>query len=269
MDLSNSRDRLIALVVIVAISIFGLLLDSIGVIGSLYDVSAAVGLPIRFELRKVSLQINDFLGAISKITDLEEENNVLREENIRLQEELAGFDECRIEQGRLREQLGILDTVETEKIQARVIGADVALQSTIQLNVGRSDGVSEGDVVTFGSYAVGEVKRVEKYSSTVLLITAPTSNVPARGQENRSIGLVAGDVGLTLKMVDILLDEEIEVGETIVTSGVDSNFPAGFIVGKVSAVEDNPAYATKEADVEVQIDFTRLDYVYVIQGQMQ
>lgn len=267
MDLSRFRDRILILVIILVSSIVLLLLDSVGVVGSLYDVSSLITVPVRLELYKYSQKVNNLFGVISKISTLQQENESLRQENNELLEKVSELEECKTEIVSLQEQLGLKELSPEWILKARVIGSDIAYGSTLQINVGSYEGVEVGDVVVFGKHAVGEVKRVEKYSSKVLLITSPQSNIPVRGQTNRSVGLVKGDVGLSLKMIDILPDEKVEVEEIIVTSGVESKYPAGLIVGSVSEIESDPAYAVQEARIDVQLDFSKLDYIFVIKGQ--
>jgi rod shape-determining protein MreC len=267
MNLESLKDRVFLLVVFIILSIFFLLLDSIGVIGILYDVTALITVPIRLELKSLNKEVNDIFGAIGKMSSLSKENEILREENVSLIEQSSQLEEYKYEIDILKEQLELKEKVQGKLIEARVIGSDVSLESALQLNVGRQDGVEEGDIAIFGKYAVGRVIRSEHDTSKISLITSPSSNIPVRGQTNRAVGLVKGKVGFTLKMIDILPDEKVEEGEIIVTSGVESPFPAGLIIGIVDSVNENPAFATQEADIEAQIDFSRLDYIYIMKGQ--
>lgn len=268
MNLEDFKNRTLTLVIILAVSILLLLLDSVGVVSSLYDLTSVASVPARLEFRRVSLKLNDVLGIITQISTFKKENEELKRENLDLLSNLSELEEKRVENEILKEQLKLGEVGDDQwMLQARIIGSNVTYDNTLQISVGSCEGVEEGDVVVFGEYAVGVIKRVEKYSSKVLLIMSVSSNIPVRGQTNRAIGLIQGSVGLTLNMVDILPDEVIEDGEIVVTSGVDSEFPAGFIIGVVSNVDNNPANATQEAHVDVQIDFTKLDYIYVIKGQ--
>ena len=267
MNIKSFRDRVAALLIAVFLSVFLLLLDSVGATGFLYNVAAYLTEPMKLKIHAFAVNSNDFLGVFGKISSVREENSRLREENLRLLEEVVILGEYKTESEILKEQINLIESERDWVLEARIISSDISLENSLQLNVGTEDGVEEGDVIIFGKFAVGEISEVQKYTSKVLLITSPSSNVPVRGQKNRAVGLVKGEVGLTLKMLNILVDETIEVGEFVVTSGVDSEYPAGFIVGVVNKVNDNPAFATQEALINVQIDFSRLDYVYILKGQ--
>lgn len=261
------RERMMMLIGTIILSFFLLLLDSIGATTFLYNVVSYVTEPVKARIYTFTVNVNDVLAVVGKVTSYREENDQLRNENQELVEQVSELLEYKTESEILKEQINLMEPQRDWVLEARVIGADLSLENSLQLNVGSEDGVEDGDIVIFGKFAVGKIDRVEKYSAKVQLITSPSSNIPVRGQKNRAIGLVKGEVGLTLKMIDILIDEQIEEGEFIVTSGVDNEYPAGFIVGVVTSVDDNPAYATQEALVNVQIDFSRLDYVYIIKGQ--
>ena len=267
MSPENFKDRFLILLVILGLGVFSLLLDSIGAIGILYDVAAFVTVPIRLELRQLNIKINDLFGIFGKISSLAEENERLREENISLLERVSQLGEYEFENETLKEQLDVRELVQGSLTEARIISSDVSFENALLVNVGKEDGIEEGDVAIFGSYVVGGVVRVEHDVSKILLITSPSSNISARGQKNRALGLVRGKVGLTLEMIDILPDELLEEEEIIVTSGVESQFPAGLIIGIVKSINDNPAFATQEAEIEAQVDFSKLDYIYIIKGQ--
>ncbi len=267
MDIEQSRDRVIMLVGIVLLSFLLLLLDSIGTLGMLYNVAAYVSSPLKKEVRSVVIGVNDFFGTIGRIGEFKDENEYLKKENKKLTEKISNLQECRVQLEALDSQTKIKKKDRSWILESQVINIDTSVENSLQINRGSEDGVTKGDIVVFGKFAIGEVIKVNKYVSKVLLITSPSSNIPVRGQKNRALGLVKGEVGQTLKMIDILIDEKIEEGELVITSGKESHFPAGYIVGVVSEVNDNPSFATQEALITTQIDFQRLDYVYVIRGQ--
>ncbi len=268
MDFDNFKTRIITIIITIVFGILLLLLDSVGVVSGIYSLTSVATIPFRLELRKVSLKANDILGAVSQISEIKKENEKLKQEKLTLIEQVSELEAIKLENENLKEQLSLKEMkIDPWILEARVIRSDATYDNTLQVNVGSSDGVKEGDIAVFGGYAIGVVKTVDKYFCKVILITSNLSNIPVRGQTDRALGLVQGDVGMTLKMIDILPDENIEEGEIVVTSGVESKYPAGLIIGIVSSVNNNPASATQEAYINLQLDFTKLDYIYVIRGQ--
>ncbi|MDD3647984.1 MAG: rod shape-determining protein MreC [Candidatus Dojkabacteria bacterium] len=267
MDLDELKNRFIVFGGVIVCGILLLLLDSIGAVSGLYNVVSVISVPARIEIRKISVGINDWLGVVSRVASLRNENESLKQENKEMLEKISELNECQKENDIFRNQLGP-DSVKVDwMLEGRVVGDRVIQDSTIQINQGSIAGVEEGDIVISGGYAIGMVVRTDSKVSKVVLITSPSSNIPARGQKGRAEGLIIGDVGFILKMVDILPDEKIDEGEVIVTSGINSEYPVGLILGLVTSVENNPAQATQEALIKTQIDFTKLDYIFVIKGQ--
>jgi len=267
MKLSDFKQRVFILIGIVILSVLLILLDSVGFLTAFINIVSYTTIPVRIELKNFSTKVNDVIGAVSEISSLKGENGKLRQENFDLLARLSDLEEYKVENGNLKEQLKLREEIRDWILQARVLGTDIAYENVLQINVGNYNGVEKGDVVIYGDYAVGIITRVEKYSSKVTLITSTTSNIPVRGQTGRAGGLANGNVGSSLKMTDILPDEKIDIGEIIVTSGVNSQYPQGLIIGIVTNVESNPSNATYEAEIKVQLDFSKLDYIYIIKGQ--
>jgi len=267
MKIEEFKNRIAVLGVIAIFSILTLLLDSVGFLTKMYDFTAFITAPIRLQFHQLSVDINDIIGSVSQITSFKEDNENLRQEVADLLERLSEFEEYKAENESLKRQLKLREDEREWILQGRVISADIAYGNTIQINVGSRDEVEEGDIVVSGEYAVGKVKKVNEYTSLISLINSGENNIPVKGQVNRARGITQANVGPTIDMIDILPDEVIEEDEVIVTSGLESNFPADLIIGVVTKVNDNPANTTQVAEVKVQVDFSKLDYIYVIKGQ--
>lgn len=267
MNLNDLKNRLLILTGIIVSGFLLLLFDSTGIASKLYDVSASISNPVRLTLTGVNDKFANMLGALTKITQIQEENENLRSEYQAAFEKLSELEELKAENENLKVALGIRDIVSGEVIEGRVIGVDITFSNTLLINIGTKAGVEVGDIVTVGKFAIGEVKETNSLTSKILLVSSPESRIPSRGEVNRAIGLVEGKMGKTLEMKEILPDENVDIGEIVVTSGINSSYPPGLILGKVTSVKDNPAQATKEATLELQIDLSRLDYIYVIKGQ--
>ena len=58
--------------------------------------------------------------------------------------------------------------------------------------------------------------------------------------QDRSIGIIEGGFGLTIRMTFIPQQEIVEIGNIIVTSGLEKNVPRGLVIGEVASVEKEP-----------------------------
>jgi len=134
------------------------------------------------------------------------------------------------------------------------------------ISSGKNQNISNHDIVIYENFAIGEITKSEDRFSFVNLVTSPSENIPAIGQTNGAKGNVSGDLGSILIMKNILPEEKIEVGEYIITSGVNSYYPYGLILGKVIRVNQNLNSATKEAEIEIIIDVEKMNNIFVIKG---
>lgn len=208
-----------------------------------------------------------------QVTALENSNNILIEENIRLREYAAETEQLRtllkfaqdnptlnyigadvIEQGCLRFPCGEVVGQDTNPYLRYVI-----------INTGARHGVAIGmPVVTGGAVLIGRIARTSPHLSYVQLINDPQSELAAMLQQSRVAGLLIGSPEGILVMTEILPDEEVNAGETIVTSAIGGLLPRGLILGQVDTVNYQESQLFQQAIVRPAIDFRRLEMVMVI-----
>ena len=215
-------------------------------------------------------------GTVSSINELKRLRSELEEARESLMEyERVSRDlaELRQENQALRKQLGFAETLAFHYISAQVIARDPGNQfSTITVNRGSIHGMKEGmPVIAFQGGLqglVGRVVLVSLSSSIVQPITDPNSYVAARLQTSRFDGLVAGSQGgsgmLTMSYVKKLAVNEVQYGELVITSGMGQLFPDGIHIGRVREMTAKGYEASLELEVEPIVDFSRLEYVYII-----
>lgn len=95
----------------------------------------------------------------------------------------------------------------------------------------------------------------------VLLLSDPSLVVSAMIVRTRQRGLVRGGDALALENIPLLAD--IEVGDEVVTAGIDGVFPRGIPIGRVVSVEPGQGLFL-DVEVEAAVDFAALDQVYVL-----
>lgn len=267
MESYKKTNRYPYLIGAIGLCLFFLLLNSIGIMKPINNVVSKLTIPIRTELHQVTININNYIGAIRRISDMKKENEDLHKANLLLLEENVANQSIKHENDELRKLLSINTKLSPFITEARVIGSDIALTSTIQIDVGSNMGINEGDIVVSGNYLVGKIIEVNDYSAKVLLSISSQSSIPSKGDINHALGLVNGNVGFTMMMTDILRDERIEVGEIVITSGYGDSYPPDLIVGTVRKVDSLPSSGTQKAEINALVDFYKLDLVYILRGQ--
>jgi rod shape-determining protein MreC len=187
-----------------------------------------------------------------------------------LERDLANI---RLENERLKEQLGFSDLVGYERIPARIIAKDPESRYlTITIDQGAADGVKKNmAVVAFQGgieAVVGKVIAVGIHTSMVIPINDSRSFVAARISTTRNEGLVTGQGSeykpLLLKYVAKSAGNSIQFGDLVVTSGYESVFPPDIAIGRVKKI-NTPDYLTSaEIELDRALDYSRLEYVFVI-----
>jgi rod shape-determining protein MreC len=83
---------------------------------------------------------------------------------------------------------------------------------------------------------VGKVLLVYRSTSLVLLINDHSSGVGAILEKSRTQGIVRGTPAGEVVLEKVMSDETVPVGEQVLTSGGDSIFPKGLLIGRVTKV---------------------------------
>jgi rod shape-determining protein MreC len=221
----------------------------------------------------VSNWVRGTLSSIDELKRLRSELEEARESLMEYERASRDLTELRRENQALRKQLGFAEALPFHYISAQVIARDPGNQfSTITVNRGKVQGVEKGmPVIAFqgGLHGlVGRVVLVSLGTSIVQPITDPNSYVAARLQTSRFDGLVAGSQGgsgmLTMSYVKKLAVNEVQYGELVITSGMGQLFPDGIHIGRVREMTAKGYEASLELEVEPIVDFSRLEYVYII-----
>jgi rod shape-determining protein MreC len=191
--------------------------------------------------------------------DMKQEIDRLRLEKIRLQQDA--------EQGqRLQGLLGFKEQYLDQTVAAQVIGTSgTDLSRVIYVDRGTRDGVGPGMAVITPDGIVGKVSRADRTTSQVLLITDPMSGAGVLLERLRLNGILKGTLGGYPEVLDVMADEKVQPGDTIVTTGGDRVFPKGLPVGTVTSVfpdrERDPFLAIR---VKPTVNLGRLEEVLIV-----
>ncbi len=84
---------------------------------------------------------------------------------------------------------------------------------------------------------VGKIYSVHDYYSEVLLLKDSNFSVAVRLQNSRREGVISGTGNDYCLLKYVPPEENVEIGEVVITSGFDGIFPEGLPVGVVSKVK--------------------------------
>jgi rod shape-determining protein MreC len=130
-------------------------------------------------------------------------------------------------------------------IPATIINKSVARANNyITIDKGKIDGIKKGMGVVSNNGVIGIVKETSKHFSSVLSILHSKSKVSVVIKKNNHFGSLQwdGKSYKKAKIYDIPSHVDLQLGDTIITSGFSYIFPSKTIVGVISDIK------TKEAD---------------------
>ena len=210
-------------------------------------------------------------GASSIVADyvdllhVRDENARLRNELTRVKSDQAHMAELEVENQHLGELLELKNALGASAVAAIVIGSDAAgISRTLVLGSGTDDGLRPGMAVLANQGVVGKIITVSPHASRVLLINDHNSALDGFDQRTRARGIVAGlvDDGLILKYAD--RSQDVRMGDTIVTSGLDGIFPRGLLVGTIQSVHREGPGLFLGVRITPAVDFRELEQVLIL-----
>lgn len=185
--------------------------------------------------------------------------------NSQLEVRQSRFEEVLIENQRLKKLLEFKETNKMQLIAAQIVGGDLFKDhKTITINKGLQHGLKPGMGVVTLQGVIGYVFRPEKWSSQIMLIEDRYAVVDAVVQRTRAHGIVEGKghTGCALKYVE--RSEDVQVGDVVVTGGLDNIFPKGFPVAVVRNVESKRSSVSLKVDLDPIVDPAKVEEVFVI-----
>ena len=177
------------------------------------------------------------------------------------------------ENASLRSQLAIAKQQPEIQFQpAKVVQMTTDRQHNyLTINRGEKDGVQKGQGVRSEDGVVGIVYTVGKRYSVVIPIIHTQMNLSCRFLKNDYIGTLQwdGKDSRFAQLADVAAHMVVNLGDTIVTSGLSPVFPEGIPVGIVekSVLKTGDSYYTIQ--VRLHTNFKRLKYVEIVQNAHQ
>ena len=239
-----------------------------------------VGLSLFSGIRNGIYEVNSFISrtvlSISELATLRQEHASLLRQLDRFEELERSNAEIYQENIRLKEQLDFSKTLRYRHIPAQISGRDPDnLFSAVVINKGSYAGVANNMAVVAwqnGTQAlIGKVIQTGVFESLVMPVFDINSQVSSRFSVTRYEGILEGqgnsDSPLIMRFVPRRARDDINNGDIIVTSGMVGIFPPGINIGRVSGVNVLEYETTLEIIVVPMIDFSRLEYVFIMEQE--
>lgn len=187
--------------------------------------------------RDIAYQVN---GYFSSLTSLENENRQMKLAQATNAQRLQQAEHLEAENTQLRKLLGTSERIPVKTVLAELLyDARDAFTRKVVLDRGSQHGVALGQPVIDDIGVVGQVTRVFLFSAEVTLLTDRDQAIPVQVVRSglRSVAYGSGQSGL-LDMRFMAPNADIQIGDLLVTSGIDGVYPPGLSVAKVSRIEN-------------------------------
>jgi rod shape-determining protein MreC len=201
------------------------------------------------------------LGTINQ--QLVEENNQLRQQLTIQQQKQTLMAEVKLDSSHLSQY---------KYISAKVINNSINKFSSNYFTIdrGSNHGIKPGTgVLSIGGGVAGRVRSCTGNFSLVSSLLNENSKFPIKIKRGNIDGILnwEGPDPTEAAILYIGKHHKVYVGDTVITSGYNTMFPEGMIVGKIkSVVDDGKKYLIT---ARLATDFTAMSYVYTVEDQLK
>jgi len=173
--------------------------------------------------------------------------------------------EMELSHARLKRLFDFQVTLQKRVVAAEVIGRDPSPWfKTIIINKGSREGVERGMPVVIPEGIAGLVTDVARNYAKILLVIDQNNAVDALIQRTRARGIIKGEPSGRLMLQYVLRKHEIQVGDVVISSGLDGVFPKGIRIGFVREVNKPDSGIFQQLAVTPYADFEKLEEVLVV-----
>ena len=176
-----------------------------------------------------------------------QENQRLQTENMRLSTAIRQNDVQQLQLAELKKLNLLAGSGIGNSTAAQIVSnGKNPLSDKLLLNKGSNDGLKAGDAVIDQYGLIGQISAVQPFNAELTVLTSSQTVVPVMVARTGVHSLVYGDSN-QVSLRYFPLDADLQPGDLLVTSGMDSVYPAGIPVAKVESAlrsSGTPYYRT-------------------------
>lgn len=239
--------------------------------GALRNFGGIIVSPFRSAGSAIAGWVQDLSTKFDSVEQLQAENEILRQENARLEQELREAQGDRAENEELRKALGLRQqhrdfSLELARITDR---SSDNWTSTLTLHSGTASGIAIGNcaVDSYGNL-VGIVTDAGTNWCTVTTVLDTSSQIGSSLFRTGDVAVSCGDLRLMtsglLKLKFLDHDAALINGDLVITSGLGGYYPSGLPIGSVVELGTGETGVDQYAILSPKADIAHLKEVFVI-----
>jgi rod shape-determining protein MreC len=192
------------------------------------------------------------------------ENEQLRHENGQLQVQLQQERALSTQTRSLQQLLELRQRTTLSTTAASVIAGGASPDfRTFTIDKGTRDGLRPDMAVIAPTGVVGRIIMPSVRASKVQLLIDRNAAAGAIVERSRAQGVVLGTGGDKLKFEYVPGAADVQVGDRVVTSGIDGIYPKGFAIGQIESIHKG-AGVFSAIVVKPVVEFSSLEEVLVV-----
>ncbi len=220
--------------------------------------------------------LNAMFLPVENAINLVEDFGQLRSDNRRLKRMVASLllererlTQFRSERERLRRLAEFKEEQFLKLVPCEVIGRNLdRFQTILVIDKGRADSLEvRMPVLSYQGY-VGRVINVFENSSWVQLINSRNNPVSCLDKRSRVVGILEWRDHAYFELNNVSVVEDVQVGDTLITSGFGGVAPKGFPVAVVTKVTPGIDGLRLKVGARSHINFRSLEEVFVVTDDM-
>ncbi len=154
---------------------------------------------------------------------------------------------------------------ELKKVTKVIISQQNKEHQQLIINKGRLNNVFIGQPLIDEQGIVGQVIATSEISSRVLLISDSSSSIPVQVLRSNVRALLDGnDSSNELIIKNLTKDQDIKVGDLLVTSGIGGRFPEGYPIATVTEIESSQTSPFLMVKAKPSASLNHLDYLLLV-----
>lgn len=245
-------------------------------ISSLWNELEGLTQPWLSPITRASSATGNWFDRFWSLSAVVEENENLKHQVAELVARQSTSDALKSENDELRQLISLPTPVGYERLAVEIIGQQIDESGVSYLiNRGQSDGLVVGLAAvagapsagqdTSGLVLVGTIKDVGQHVASLTLITSSSSQVLAKlAQGPAGQSLAIGEYNLAVRLKFLEIDQELSVGDAVVTSNLNSLIPSGILIGTVTALERLEGELFQSAVVSPPAPLEQFRFLYVL-----
>lgn len=204
--------------------------------------------------------------AIWKIKTLKEDNENLilqKQELMSINAQLRKMEE---ENRALREALGAGMRGDFQLMLSQIVSKDIS-QDSFRIDKGAKDGlIKDMPVVTSQKVLLGKINKVSQNYSEMILISHPESTFDVKIQDKEAQGVIKGGGDSQIALELITREQELQVGDAIVTTALGGLSPPGLLIGQIESLSHYDIDPFQGAAISPAFNINQLSFIFVITG---